>query len=321
MKKYIVLLCLSLTAVLSVFAVGYNCVENINYISAISLSESTAVESLVYSGAVEYMNSSHCYAYGTGVVQSLLVNDGDYVTDGTPVMTVYQTEDEISKSDIMSALTDNSYDELYNMISDKASVVVYSAEGDGIISSLNMDEGSIFQKGQTLFKVSPENSYQVQLNISERDISKIKLGQSVQVYCKAVKKKLKGTVISIGSSAKQSSTTAGKETTVSVVVSVDDECEELKCGYSAVCTIIVSQKENALLIPYSSLGADENGDEFVYIYSDGKIEPHYVMCGKEYSNGQEIKAGLSPNDIIVSTFSDVKDVRNSVVNEVKPYER
>lgn len=321
MKKYIILTIVSFTIILTVFATGYSRVDNIEYLSAVRVEKTTAVESLIYSGTVEYANSQSCSSGGQGVVQSVLVSNGDYVREGDPILIAYQTESEVSTTDIMSAVTDGNYDEIYSLLGEESSIIAYNAPGSGIVSSLSLEENSVFQKGQTLFKISPENSFQIQINVTEKDISKVSVGQSVAVECKAIENALSGTVSSVDKSAKQTTTTTGKETTVKVVVTIDDECDDIKPGYTAECTINVSEAENTVLIPYSCITADENGEELVYLYDGERAEPHYIVCGKEYNNGVEVKAGLDVNDLILSEASNVENINRVVVNEVKSYEQ
>lgn len=320
MKKYLILACISLTLIFSVIATGYSRVNSIEYVSAISVEKETAAEYLIYSGTVEYSNSSACTADGTGVVQSVLVNNGDYVNEGDPILIVYQSESEISSSDILSAITSNDYDTLSSVFENDSSIKTYNAEKSGIIS-IGLEESSVFQSGQNLFKISPENSFQIQINVTEKDISSIEVGQSVKIECKAIPEQLNGTVKSISKSASQTTTTTGKETAVKTIITVDDDCDDIRVGYTATCSIIISQDENVLLVPYSSVGTDDNSEDFVYLINDGEVQKHYVICGKEYNNGVEITDGLNEKDIIVYDVSEIKNPKNTVVNEVRYYEQ
>lgn len=317
MKKYVILTLISLTIILMIFASGNSTISNIEYVSAVKAEKKTAVEIINYSGTVEYRNSTVCSAKGAGVIQSVLAESGDFVTKGDPVLTVFQTESEISNADIMSAITSGDFQSIVSAADGDISSVVYEAPSTGIISGLDIEENSFFQKGQILFKVSPEQSFQVRINALEKDIPKLKIGQSVKIDCKAVPDILYGTVDSIGSSAKQTTTASGKETTVKITVKIDGENKDIKSGYTASCSIKISEKSNALLIPYSCVGKDEDNKNFVYLLKNGALKKQFVSCGTEYSNGMEILSGLSDGDIVVSDCSKVKDISSTVVNEVK----
>lgn len=320
MKKYVVLVCLSLTLILTVIATGYSYISDIEYKSAVRVEKVLAKESLIYSGTVEYSNAYSCISTGNGMVQSVLVNNGDFVSEGDPIVIAYETDKEISKNDIMSAITANNYDFIKSMLESDSALKVYEAKANGLVSSLSLEENSVFQKGQTLFKISPENSFQIQVNITENDIKKVEIGQEVEVKCKAVSKTLHGVVNSIDKSAKQTSTGSGKETTVKVIVKIEDDCEEIKSGYTASCSINISEKNDVVLLPYNTVATDGENKEYVYLYKNGSVEKRIVKCGKEYNNGIEIKEGLVEGDIVISDISEVNNPSKTVVDEVKPYE-
>ena len=320
MKKYVVLVCVSLTLILTVVATGYNYISDIEYTSAVRVERQLAKESLIYSGTVEYSDASTCTSTGNGMVQSVLVNNGDFVSVGDPIIIAYETDNDISKTDIMSALTSNNYDLIASMLESDSTLKVYEAQSNGIVSSLSMEENSIFQKGQTIFKISPENSFQVQINVTENDIRKVEVGQTAEIKCKAITKTLHGVVKSIDKSAKQTSTGTAKETTVKVIVKIEDDCEEIKSGYTASCSINVSEKQDTLLLPYNAVASDGEDGEYVYLYRDGDVVKQNVKSGKEYNNGIEITEGLSEGDIVISDMSEVKNISKTVVDEVKPYE-
>lgn len=317
MKKYIILTLTTLSVILIIFASGYSKVSEIEYVSAVKIEKTTAVEKLNYNGTVEYNNAIVCTSGGTGVVQSVMVNNGDYVEKGDPVLTVYQTDTELTRSDIMSYASSGNYDELTSLFDGDIAVKVYEAESSGLVSSLDVTEGSVFQKGQALFKVSPEQSFQVQINVLEKDVPRIKVGQKVSIDCKALSNILCGKVKSIGRSASQVSTSMGKETTVKVLISIDDSDPDIKSGYTAVCSITLSEKKDTLLIPYCSVKEEDNGKNYVYYVNDNKIQKRYISFGTEYSNGLEIKKGLNDGDIIVYDASSIGEADNTVVNEVR----
>ncbi|MBQ3969662.1 MAG: efflux RND transporter periplasmic adaptor subunit [Clostridia bacterium] len=316
MKKYIILSFITLTIILTIFAVGYSKINETEYFRAVKAEKTTAVETLRYNGTVEYANSAVTASNGMGIVQSVLVSSGDFVEKGDPVMTVYQTESDISKSDILSALTSGNAESIGSIPEGDFSVKVYEAKSNGIVSGLDLEEGGVFQKGQTLFKVSPEKSFQIQINAVEKDIPKIKIGQKVEIDCKAIENTLHGEISAIAKSAKQTTTAVGKETTVKVTVKIDEEDDKIKSGYTAVCTVTVNEKENTLLVPYSSVLTDSLGKTFVYAQSGSKVEKRYVVCGFEYNNGLEITDGLSPGEPVLIDASKVSSPKNAVVNEV-----
>ena len=316
MKKYVVLVLISITLILIVFAVGYTRVEGTDLVKGVRIDPSTAVERVNYSGTVEYADSASASAKGSGVVQTVFFKNGDHVDEGDVVLSVCETYADISGSDIMSRLTANSADALTSLIGADPTVTFYSAGRSGVISGLDVESGGFFTKGQTLFKVSEQEGFQVQLNVSEKDISKVEPGQDVRIDCKALSHLLGGTVQSVGDTAKQTATSSGKITTVRVTVKINDSADGLKTGYTADCSIVTDRKDGALLAPYSAVGYDDGGAAYVYLKSGSAVKKQPVSVGKEYSNGIEITKGISDGDIIVYDAAKVSDPARTVVNEV-----
>lgn len=321
MKKYLVLVTLSICVILTVFATGYSRVNDIEYVSAIRVEKTTAVLNLTYNGTVEYSNAVTASAASNGMVQSVLVSNGEYVSAGEPILIVYETDADITSREIMSAIAANDYDKLKSLLQSDSSLNIYYAEKNGIISSLSADENLIYQKGQTLFKISQEDSFQIQINVLEKDISKIKTGQNVSIECKALDKKLHGQVKSIDKSARQTASSSGKETTVRVIIEIEEQSEQIKSGYTATCVIKAEEKNDVLLIPYVSLNSDEEDNSFVYLYNNGVAEKRFVTCEQEYDAGVEVTQGLKEGDIIIADAAEVKNPEKTVVDEVASYEK
>lgn len=311
MKKYIALMILSISIILTVFAVGYTRAESAEMVRGVRLSQTTAVERISCSGTVEYADGTTKTASGSGIVRSVLARNGARVEQGDVIMTVCETSADISSADIFSSLTSNGADALTQLIGSGAKVAVYTAGSSGVLSGLDIEQGSVYLKGQTLFRVSNEGAFRVALSIPEKDISKVAAGQRVSIDCKALPKLIYGTVSSISDSASSS----GKVTTVRVNVLVDDAPPELRSGYTADCSITVSKKENVLLAPYSAVAEDDSGS-YVFLRGEGCVKKTNVTTGAEFSNGVEILSGVSRGDIAVYDASRVTDEKNTVIDTV-----
>ncbi len=318
MKKYLALVVMTISLILTVFGVGYTCVKGTQQVRGIKLVPVTAVESLSYSGTVEYSDSSTCNSKGSGIVQAVLAKNGDRVEKGDVILTVLETEKELSGGDILSSITSGSVGSLSSLSDLGASVTVYTAGRSGIMSGLQLEAGGVYLKGQTLFRVSTEDSYRVCLNVAEKDISKIKKGQQVSIDCRALPVMMHGTVLSIGDSASVSATQSGKLTAVRVTVSIDEAPDDLKTGYTADCRIVTKKQENTLLAPYSSVVSDESGS-FVYRSEGPKLVRQSVETGSEYTNGIELLSGVSDGDVIVCDAALVADINKTVIGTVVVY--
>ena len=319
MKKIIAAVTVTLALILIVFAVGYTRVGSTELVRGVRVSRRTAVERLNYTGTVEYAGSASSCAKGSGIVQSVFFKNGDVVEQGDVVLAVLETYADIGSADILSALSSGSAENAASLLSGGGAASVYTAASSGVLSGLDLDKGGVFLKGQTLFKVSGQQTFQVQLAVSEKDISRVKKGQGVTVDCRALPNMLSGVVTSVGDTASQTGSSSGKMTAVKVTVAIEGSCADLKPGYTADCSIVTSKKEEALLAPYSAVLHDEAGGAFVYLSKGSFAEKTAVTEGGEYSNGVEISQGLSDGDIIVYDAAKVSDSSRTVVSEVTVY--
>lgn len=125
---------------------------------------------------------------------------------------------------------------------------------DGIIVTRNVDPGqpvaASFQAPE-LFTVARDlKEMQIEVNVSEADIGKIKEGQEVDYTLDGYQDEIfKGRV----SQVRISPTTVSNVVTYTVVVKVDNDDLKLKPGMTANVSIITQKKENVLCVPSIAL--------------------------------------------------------------------
>lgn len=125
---------------------------------------------------------------------------------------------------------------------------------DGIIVTRNVDPGqpvaASFQAPE-LFTVAKDlKEMQIEVNVSEADIGKIKEGQEVDYTLDGYQDEIfKGRV----SQVRISPTTVSNVVTYTVVVKVDNDDLKLKPGMTANVSIITQKKENVLCVPSIAL--------------------------------------------------------------------
>ena len=62
-----------------------------------------------------------------------------------------------------------------------------------------------------------------------------------------------------------------------------------------------------MLVPYESVKSDEEGNEYVFIVSNGLAKKTYIKTGREFDHGFEIVDGISSNDLIIVNPDSVKN--------------
>ena len=325
MKKYLILFFTVISVILIIIASGYTRIDNIDYVKGAIIESTHAAKIINCSGKIVYAGTNECIAHGSGIVQYVFVREGDHVNVGDVIMITAETKADIELADIYSAALSENGDigSIVKKTLDKEiSITSYTAEISGIIHNITAEVNGIYTKGSSMFEIYQDNTtFEIEADVPASVIGKVEVGQSVEIDVRAMPYMVKGEVKEIDNYAKQTGSAFEKETTVKVIISVENNYSDLKSGYTADCKIKVQEKDNVLLVPFSSVEADENGETFVYILNSNKCEKHIVVCGEEYSGGIEIVDGLKSGDIVVYDVSGIDETKENVIGEVKAFEQ
>ncbi|HEX8017380.1 MAG TPA: efflux RND transporter periplasmic adaptor subunit [Flavobacterium sp.] len=253
----------------------------------------------------------------------------------------------IASFEVAKATRQSSY---YNVQSASASVneakdnlgrtTIY-APADGTISVLNVELGERVlgtqqMAGTELLRVANLNNMEVEVDVNENDIVKIKIGDEANVEVDAyLKKKFKGTVTSISNSA-STTLTSDQVTNFKVKVRILKESyldllegkpasySPFRPGMTATVDIITKTKTNVLAVPISSVVVksdttavkdfkveDSNEDKKVTPKSDKRFECVFVKVGDKAKiriiktgiqddTNIEVMSGLKTGDVVIT---------------------
>ena len=169
------------------------------------------------------------------------------------------------------------------------------AEYSGVITETSATEGMIPQSGMKLFTIASTDSIKVSMQISKNDMSKIRLGQAVDITISG--RSYSGEVSWISGSAIRNSSNVP---VVEAEVMVRDPDENIVLGVEAALKIHTDSAEDVLVLPYEYVNTDTRGD-FVYTVEDGVLTRRDVTTGITTSTEAQITEGLSDGEAIVTT--------------------
>jgi len=265
----------------------------------------------------------------------------------------------ISTYEVAKATKQNAY---YNVQSASASVteakdnlgrtLIY-APADGTISVLNVELGERVlgtqqMAGTELLRVANLNNMEVEVDVNENDIVKVKIGDEANVEVDAyLKKKFKGIVTSISNSA-STALTSDQVTNFKVKVRIlKDSYQDLlegqpntyspfRPGMTATVDILTRTKTNVLAVPISSVVVksdtaavkdfkveDPNEDkkaapksdkkfECVFVKAGDKAKIRIIKTGIQDDTNIEVMSGLKPGDtVITGPYTTVSKELNS----------
>ncbi|KIQ19135.1 RND transporter [Flavobacterium sp. MEB061] len=215
------------------------------------------------------------------------------------------------------------------------------APADGTISVLNVELGERVlgtqqMAGTELLRVANLNNMEVEVDVNENDIVKIKIGDEANVEVDAyLKKKFRGVVTSISNSA-STTLTSDQVTNFKVKVRILKESYQdllegkpntyspFRPGMTATVDIITKTKTNVLAVPISSVVVksdttavkdfkveDPNEDKKATPKSDKKFECVFVKVGDKAKikiiktgiqddTNIEVMSGLKPGDVVIT---------------------
>ena len=138
--------------------------------------------------------------------------------------------------------------------------------------------------------VETKKTYSVKLSIEDKDFSKVKENQSVEIVVKKEEKNLNY----IGIVKKINKDPLAKST---IDIEITNSDENLQANLQAICTIIVEKAENVVALPIEAIQKDEEQKTYVdLVVEDGETTKAYVKTGISDDYYVEIKEGLNVGD-------------------------
>jgi len=194
----------------------------------------------------------------------------------------------------------------------KLDKITVKAEHSGIITSINVQTGSIHAGGE-LMTIQDTNALKLKVSIKENDILKLKEGMSAIVSSTANEElEIKGTVTKVVDFVSTSTNENGEaESGYSAEITLPDNSGML-LGMTAKAKILISEENEALAVAYDSI-FEEDGNSFIYRANpidNGKykIEKIKVTVGKDSDYYTQISStDLSEGDYIVSYPDEVSE--------------
>ncbi|HZW82256.1 MAG TPA: HlyD family efflux transporter periplasmic adaptor subunit [Candidatus Deferrimicrobium sp.] len=191
--------------------------------------------------------------------------------------------------------------------------------GSGSSGSSSMSQASLASLssangvGGSLVTIASMDNLKARIKVNEIDSTRVKTGQKVTVTCDAVSKDYAGNVDGIAPTAVTSAGARGEETTVEVVVTLDNS-SGLKPGYNINAAIKVSENPNSLLIPIEAV-ADRDGKKVVFVEDNGAAKMREVSIGINGEKQLEVLSGVGEGDkVILNPAPNLKEGDKVKVN-------
>ncbi|MGN8896204.1 HlyD family efflux transporter periplasmic adaptor subunit [Flavonifractor sp. HCP28S3_F3] len=260
--------------------------------------------------AFTYASSAQITAKASGDLDTLSVKEGDRVTEGQVIGVISEADLDTQIENARISL-ENAQLSLKNA-QDKLEDYTITSTITGEVIEKNLDVGDningMSSSGSTVTYpavIYDRSELTFDMDIDERDISKIQVGQKVEITADALdSQSFTGVVDKVNING----TTVNGNTSYPVTIKVDGAPEELYPGMNVSAKIIVEEAGNVLTLPVEAVERgdtvlvalpgclDENG-----VISDlSATEERQVTLGRNDDNYIEIVDGLEEGDVVVA---------------------
>lgn len=314
-------------------------ITDVNYVNVEPVSSEELRRSLSLVGTIVANNDVNIVSETQGKVTGVFTEIGDYKNAGTVLV---QVDDEMKKAAFMSAEANfekakKDYERFQGLYKqgaatdaqlDAANLAKVSAESQyiiakkqfndakittpisGYVTSRLVDLGTMVQPGMVIANVVDISTLKVKLNVAERDVFNLKVGEPVEVVTDVYPGvSFKGKISTISSKADDAHTYP-----VEVVLSNQTD-HKLKAGMFATVNFNSVIDRTSLVIPRSSLVGSVKVPQ-VYVVENGIAKLRDIVTGIETNGMIEVISGLNKGEQLVvdGQTNLVPDAKVEIVN-------
>lgn len=162
-----------------------------------------------------------------------------------------------------------------------------------IIKSISVPSTNGQCKNSNYIEVYSLDSLQMDLSVSEDDLTEIQVGQEVKIQISSdTQKEYSGYITAISNSGTYSSS----GTTYTATVTFEND-GYIKIGMSGTADIVLSKAENVLVVPSEAV-TTTNGTSYVTKVENGTTTKTQVEIGLSNDAYTQIKSGLAEGDVV-----------------------
>jgi RND family efflux transporter MFP subunit len=186
---------------------------------------------------------------------------------------------------------------------DNAAARAVTATGDGVITTLSLEDGDSFSGGSAASSapvvITDPNTYEATVTIAETDISSVAVGQKVTLTFDALTDlTLTGKVTRVDTVGTNSSGVVS----YTAVIAPDIMNPDVKSGMTVTANIITKTAQDVLAVPTSAVKSSSSG-RYVQILQNGVPTDVTVETGLSSDSYIEITSGLTQGQEIITATS------------------
>ncbi len=199
------------------------------------------------SGTFTYRAEEVIQAEVSGTVSEILVSEGDFVTEGQPLLVL--SSDSIDEKVISAQESLRNAQLSYENTNDQLENYLITSPISGTIIDKNYEVGETTESNKVLATIYDLSYLTLTLNVDELDIFDVSVGQTVNITADAIEGRSfvgRVTKVSVAGDASNGATT------YPVTIQID-ESNGLLPGMNVDASILVSEASDVLIIPSAAL--------------------------------------------------------------------
>ena len=197
---------------------------------------------------------------------------------------------QIATNQKLNKLTESTATE--NLEKAKAGIL---AEMNGVVTDIQIVDGSPVSEGSALFKISSMDDVKVDISVTKYNLDSIALGQKADITIAG--KDYEGTVTRINRIATKNESGTP---VVGAQLHIDNPDGNLYLGVEARVSVHLAKAEHAVIVPVEAVNTGKEGSFCWVIGSEGIVEKRMVTTGVSSTEYTEILSGIREGEFVIS---------------------
>lgn len=244
-----------------------------------------------------YKNAQSAYSSAEAAVtkaeQALTQAEASLEQTEEKLDSAWETYDEAVEKSEQQAEIDALQDQLISQSQEEKTIEQYTeliedcvvrATMSGVITSLKVTEGNIFEGGD-VYSIQDNENFIVTSSVDEYDITSIEKGMPAYIKTDATGDiEMTGEVIYVAISPASTGSSMGaisNSASYTIKVAIDEADEKIRAGMTAKLSISLEESKDTLTVPYDAVTTTPDGSSTITIDADGEKKTISVKTGLE----------------------------------------
>ena len=176
-----------------------------------------------------------------------------------------------------------------------------AAPRDGVLITRNVERGMVVQPGKALMVLAPMGGTQLVLQIDEKNLGLLRLGQKALASADAYSDKRFSAILSYINPSVDIT-----RASVQVKLNVPEPPHYLKQDMTVSVDIEIARRDNAIVVPSRAVHEPGNGAPWVLKADGGRARLQPVKLGLRGTGQYEVLDGLQPGDLVIPSTAGVR---------------